>query len=77
MNLLLFYRSQVAHWCISLRAAIEVGRKQVIYFCASILGEQPDPTMLKEVDEDDEVEEEESDEEREEEKSSRKKRRRS
>ena len=58
------------------RAAIEVGRKQVIYFCASILDEQPDPTMLKEVDEDDEVEEEESDEEREEEKSSRKKRRR-
>ena len=61
----------------SLRAAIEVGRKQVIYFCACILDEQPDPTMLKEEDEDDEVEEDESDEEQEEERSSRKKRRKS
>mmetsp|Transcript_31712 Transcript_31712/g.72519 ORF Transcript_31712/g.72519 Transcript_31712/m.72519 type:complete len:363 (+) Transcript_31712:80-1168(+) len=68
---------KVLAYAMGPRAAIEVGRKQVIYFCASILGEQPDPTMLKEVDEDDEVEEEESDEEREEEKSSRKKRRRS
>ena len=54
-----------------------MGRKQVIYFCACILDEQPDPTMLKEVDEDDEVEEDESDEEQEEERSSRKKRRKS
>jgi len=31
---------------------MEVGRKQIIYFCSNILDEQPDPTMLAEVDED-------------------------
>jgi hypothetical protein len=36
------------------RAAMEVGRKQVIYFCSNVLDEQPDPTMLAEVDEDEE-----------------------
>jgi hypothetical protein len=35
-----------------------VGRKQVIYFCSNILDEQPDPTMLAEVDEDEANEEE-------------------
>jgi hypothetical protein len=45
------------------RSAMEVGRKQVIYFCAEILDEEPDPTMLKEVEEElEEEEEEESDE---------------
>lgn len=34
------------------RSAIEIGRKQIIYFCAEILDEEPDPTMLKEVEED-------------------------
>jgi hypothetical protein len=34
------------------RAAMEVGRKQVIYFCAEILDEEPDPTMLRDVEED-------------------------
>jgi hypothetical protein len=38
------------------RSAMEVGRKQVICFCAEILDEEPDPTMLKEVEE--ELEEE-------------------
>lgn len=32
------------------RAALEVGRRQVIYFCSEILGEQPDPTMLQELE---------------------------
>jgi hypothetical protein len=34
------------------RSAMEIGRKQIIYFCASILGEEPDPSMLREVEED-------------------------
>jgi len=32
------------------RAALEVGRRQVLFFCAEILDEQPDPTMLAELD---------------------------
>jgi MAGE family len=36
------------------RAAMEIGRKQVIFFCAEILDEEPDPTMLKELENDDE-----------------------
>mmetsp|Transcript_26591 Transcript_26591/g.57156 ORF Transcript_26591/g.57156 Transcript_26591/m.57156 type:complete len:312 (-) Transcript_26591:298-1233(-) len=32
------------------RSAMEIGRKQIISFCASILGEEPDPSMLQEVD---------------------------
>jgi len=31
------------------RAAMEIGRRQVIYFCSEILDEQPDPTMLQEI----------------------------
>jgi hypothetical protein len=34
------------------RSAVEIGRRQIIYFCASILDEAPDPSMLKEVEED-------------------------
>ena len=34
------------------RAALEIGRRQVIYFCAEILDEQPDPTMLQEIETD-------------------------
>jgi hypothetical protein len=41
------------------RAAMEVGRKQVIYFCAEILDEEPDPTMLQEVELQDEEDDEE------------------
>jgi MAGE family len=37
------------------RSALEVGRKQVVYFCADVLGVKPDAAMLKEIeaDEDD------------------------
>lgn len=45
------------------RSALEIGRKQLVYFCAEVLDEQePDPTMLKEIDgfsEDEDEEEEE------------------
>jgi hypothetical protein len=34
------------------RAVMEIGRRQIIFFCAEVLGEEPDPTMLKEVAED-------------------------
>jgi len=54
---------KVVAYAMGPRAAMEVGRKQIIYFCASILDEQPDPTMLKEVDEDEAGDEEEIDEE--------------
>ena len=31
---------------------MEIGRKQLVYFCANLLGEQePDPTMIVEIDE--------------------------
>ena len=33
------------------RAGIEIGRKQIIHFCAEVLDEEADPSMLKEVDE--------------------------
>jgi hypothetical protein len=32
------------------RAALELGRKQIITFCAEILNEVPDPSMLKEIE---------------------------
>ena len=32
------------------RAAIEIGRRQVIFFCGEILDEEPDPTMLQELE---------------------------
>jgi MAGE family len=37
------------------RSALEVGRKQVVYFCADVLGVKPDAAMFKEIeaDEDD------------------------
>lgn len=34
------------------RSAMEIGRKQIIFFCATILGEAPDPSMLKEIQDD-------------------------
>jgi len=45
------------------RAALEIGRRQLIYFCADILGEQPDETMLAEINDEfmEEEEEEETD----------------
>lgn len=57
---------KVVAYAMGPRAAMEVGRKQVIYFCSNVLDEQPDPTMLAEVDEDEEgdgEEEEEAEEE--------------
>lgn len=38
------------------RAAMEVGRKQIVYFCAEVLDEQPDETMIAEIEEADEDE---------------------
>ena len=38
------------------RSALEVGRKQIITFCAEILGEEPDPSMMKEIEGDEEAE---------------------
>jgi hypothetical protein len=40
------------------RAAMEIGRRQVIYFCAEILDEQADQTMLQEIEETEEEEDE-------------------
>mmetsp|Transcript_30529 Transcript_30529/g.89234 ORF Transcript_30529/g.89234 Transcript_30529/m.89234 type:complete len:348 (-) Transcript_30529:1950-2993(-) len=45
------------------RSHLEVGRKQVICFCAEILGEEPDPTMLAELEESEDEEEEVGDDE--------------
>lgn len=39
-------------YSIGPRSVMEIGRKQIICFCASILGEEPDPSMLREVDDD-------------------------
>lgn len=50
---------KVVAYAMGPRAAMEVGRKQIIYFCSNVLDEQPDPTMLAEVDEDMEEEGEE------------------
>jgi MAGE family len=36
------------------RAAVEIGRKQVVIFCADVLDEHPDETMLMEYENDDE-----------------------
>jgi hypothetical protein len=38
------------YYAMGPRAAIEIGRRQVIYFCAEILDEVPDPTMLQELE---------------------------
>ncbi len=50
---------RVLAYAMGPRAAMENGRKQVIYFCSNVLDEQPDPTMLAEVDEDEESTEDE------------------
>lgn len=57
----------VVAYALGPRAAMEIGRKQIISFCSTVLDEQPDPTMLKEVEEDEEESEDEDDEEEEEE----------
>mmetsp|Transcript_6995 Transcript_6995/g.15089 ORF Transcript_6995/g.15089 Transcript_6995/m.15089 type:complete len:366 (-) Transcript_6995:150-1247(-) len=44
------------------RAAMEIGRRQIIYFCSNVLGEQaPDPTMLAEIEEDEALDNDEGD----------------
>ena len=40
------------------RAAVEIGRRQIIFFCAEILDEEANDEMLQEVDRDAEEEEE-------------------
>lgn len=39
-------------YAMGARSAIEIGRKQIIYFCAEILDVEADPTMLQEVEQD-------------------------
>mmetsp|Transcript_18357 Transcript_18357/g.45572 ORF Transcript_18357/g.45572 Transcript_18357/m.45572 type:complete len:329 (+) Transcript_18357:118-1104(+) len=34
------------------RSVMEIGRRQIVTFCASILGEEPDPSMLREIEDD-------------------------
>ena len=53
---------KVTAYAMGPRSAMEVGRKQIIYFCSNILDEQPDPTMLAEVDDDEEENDEEENE---------------
>ena len=50
---------KVVAYAMGPRAAMEIGRRQIIYFCANILDEQPDPTILAEIDEDEDVSQEE------------------
>jgi len=45
------------------RAAMEIGRKQVVHFLAEVMGEEPDPTMLAEIEEEEGEEDEEEEEE--------------
>jgi hypothetical protein len=42
------------YYSLGPRAAMEIGRKQIVYFCAEILDEDPDPTMLHELQQDEE-----------------------
>lgn len=50
---------KVIAYAMGPRAAMEIGRRQIVMFCSSILDEQPDPTMLQEIEEDEGVSEEE------------------
>jgi hypothetical protein len=60
---------KVVAYAMGPRSALEIGRRQIVWFCSNILDEQPDPTMLAEIEEDEysESEEEEGEEEQEEE----------
>jgi MAGE family len=40
------------------RAALEIGRSQIVHFCASILDQEPDPHMLAEIEQAEQEEEE-------------------
>lgn len=54
---------KVIAYAMGPRAAMEIGRKQIVYFCSQILDEQPDPTMLDEIEKDEEMYEEGAEEE--------------
>lgn len=44
--------AEFALYCLGPRAAMEIGRKQILYFCSQILGQDPDPSMLLELEQD-------------------------
>jgi MAGE family len=46
-------------YAIGPRAALEIGRSQIVHFCASILDQEPDPNMLAEIEQAEQEEEEE------------------
>jgi hypothetical protein len=46
------------YYAMGPRSALEVGRRQIVFFCAEILGEAPDPAMIKEIKGDDDEQEE-------------------
>jgi hypothetical protein len=48
------HHHDVFQYSMGPRAAMEIGRRQIIYFCSEILDEkEPDPTMLQEMDQED------------------------
>lgn len=48
---------EVVLYCLGPRAAMEIGRKQILYFCSQVLGQDPDPSMLLELEQDDQDQE--------------------
>ena len=48
--------SESIFYALGPRAAVEIGRAQIIYFCAQVMDTTPDPTMLQEIEGDDEDE---------------------
>jgi hypothetical protein len=53
-----FHDSDAHVYTMGPRAATEIGRKQLVYFCAEILDVEPDPSMLAEIEESNEEPEE-------------------
>ena len=66
---------KVIAYAMGPRAAMEIGRRQIVWFCSNVLDEQPDPTMLAEIEEDEPSSEEENGEEEEEESEPKRRRR--
>ncbi|KAL9189677.1 hypothetical protein ACHAXT_009352 [Thalassiosira profunda] len=54
---------KVIAYAMGPRAVLEIGRRQIIMFCSNVLDEQPDPTMMAEIEEDEEGEESEEEDE--------------
>jgi hypothetical protein len=49
---------EIFQYSMGPRSAMEIGRRQIIFFCSEILDEgEPDPTMLQEIDQEDAEEE--------------------